>query len=197
MSNDHYLDPRVAGSYDEDTDPRYEPAVRDDIPFYLGLALEAKAAGKSVLELACGTGRVTIPIAEAGVDIVGLDSSPAMLEVARHKSQGIANLRWVQGDMAGFAIEGAYGLIIIPWRSFLLLLTTESQVSCLSAIYQHLLPGGRLALNFFNPDPSLISLWLTTNRGIWEREDSYDRQRERWVTRAFDTARQQMDEQRQ
>jgi ubiquinone/menaquinone biosynthesis C-methylase UbiE len=78
----YYDDPRVAGAYDAEHNGR-DIAV-DDVPFYVELAKEAAAAGHRVLELACGTGRVTLPIAEADVSVTGLDGSPAMLEVARH-----------------------------------------------------------------------------------------------------------------
>ena len=65
--------------------------VREDIPFYVEAA---KDAGGPVLELGCGTGRVTIPIAEAGVDVVGLDSSEAMLDAASRKlERGVAERR--------------------------------------------------------------------------------------------------------
>ena len=60
--------------------------VREDIPFYVD---EALTAGGPVLELGCGTGRVTIPIAAAGVDVTGVDLSPAMLDIARRKVLGL------------------------------------------------------------------------------------------------------------
>jgi SAM-dependent methyltransferase len=151
MKDDYYLNPRVASAYD--AEQAENEITVDDIPFYVELAQEAAAAGHSVLELGCGTGRVTIPIAQAGVEVVGLDSSPQMLEVARRKSEGIENLRWVEGDMASFALGERFGLVIIPFRSFLLLHTREDQEACLRCIRNHLVHGGRLALNFFNPDP--------------------------------------------
>src|SRR5687767_14825138 len=121
MKDEYYLDPRVAEAYD--TDNAKEAIARDDIPFYLELAREASAKDQSVLELACGTGRVTIPVAQAGVNIAGLDRSPAMLAVAQRKAEALANVRWVEGDMANFKLEEQFGLVIIPFRSFLLLMT--------------------------------------------------------------------------
>jgi SAM-dependent methyltransferase len=149
--SDYYLDPRIAAAYDADHAARGAIAV-DDIPFYAGLAMEAAAAGLPVLELGCGTGRVAIPIAQAGVPVVGFDSSPAMLAIARRKSAGLAHVRWVEGDMRDFGLEERFGLVISPFRSFQLLLTVADQLACLARIRQHLVKGGRLAFNIFNPD---------------------------------------------
>jgi ubiquinone/menaquinone biosynthesis C-methylase UbiE len=152
MKDDYYLDPRVAATYDYE-----DRGQQGDIEFYTALAREAAATGKPVLELGCGTGRVSIPIAEAGVSVVGLDRSPAMLEIARGKSAGLENVRWVEGDMANFEVEEPFGLVIIPCRSFLLLLTVAEQKRCLGAVRRHLVSGGKLALNFFNPDIAILA----------------------------------------
>ena len=95
--------------------------VREDIPFYVG---EARRAGGPVLELGCGTGRVTVPIAEAGVEIVGLDSSEAMLEVASRKLERLSlesAATLTKGDMARLPAEydGRFSLVIVPFRGFL------------------------------------------------------------------------------
>jgi ubiquinone/menaquinone biosynthesis C-methylase UbiE len=150
MKDTYYLDVRVAAEYDDEH--RGNEITEADVPFYLELANEAAAAGQSVLDLACGTGRVALPIAEAGVRVTGIDASPAMLEVARQKRAGADNPTWIEGDMTSFELDQRFGLVIIPFRSFLHLLTVEDQKACLQTIHRHLLPGGRLALNFFNPD---------------------------------------------
>jgi SAM-dependent methyltransferase len=153
--DDYYFDPRVAARYDRVT--RSLPVVTDDIAFYVALAQEAASQGHSVLELGCGTGRVTIPTAQAGALITGLDNAAPMLDIARRKalSEGV-DVTWVEGDMASFRLEQRFGLVTIPFRSFLLLLTEAKQRACLACIREHLVEGGRLALNFFNPDPLLI-----------------------------------------
>jgi 2-polyprenyl-3-methyl-5-hydroxy-6-metoxy-1,4-benzoquinol methylase len=152
----HYLDPRVAARYDRVT--RALPVVTDDIPFYVGLARETAARGESVLELGCGTGRVTIPMAAAGAGVTGLDNAAPMIEIARRKATvADVEVTWVEADMASFALDARFGLVAIPFRSFCLLLTEEAQRSCLACAGQHLLPRGRLALNFFNPDPALVA----------------------------------------
>jgi ubiquinone/menaquinone biosynthesis C-methylase UbiE len=150
VPDDFYLMPANAETYDRDVGSAAD--AMGDVPFYLELAREAAALGQPVLELGCGTGRVTIPIAQAGVEVVGLDNAPAMLNVARRKAAAAAlDVRWVQGDMRSFALDQRFGLVIIPFRSFLHLLTEADQLNCLACIRKHLLPGGRLALNFFAP----------------------------------------------
>ena len=130
--------------------------VREDIPFYVDEALKA---GGPVLELGCGTGRVAIPIAQAGVDVVGLDSSEAMLDVARRKSQGLSgagSLTLVQADMRDFSLERTFDLAIIPFRGFLSLLTVEDQGKTLLNVQRHLTPGGTLIFNVFVPDLDML-----------------------------------------
>jgi len=150
-----YEDPWTAEIYD------FEQA-RDwgdrDVPFYLGLA--AKFPGP-VWELACGTGRVTLPLARKGVEVTGLDISPNMLAVARRKlarevPEAQARLRLVEGNMADFSLEGEFGLIFIAYRSFQALLTREEQRGCLEFCARHIGRGGRLAINVFNPRLSAV-----------------------------------------
>jgi ubiquinone/menaquinone biosynthesis C-methylase UbiE len=150
MTNDYYFDPRCAEAYDADMGA--EADAMNDTPFYLALAREAAARGLAVLELACGTGRVTLPIAREGIEVVGLDSAPAMLDVARRKAAAEdLDVTWIEADMRDFDLGRRFGLIIIPYRSFLHLLTDADQAACLAAVYRHLIPGGRFALNFFAP----------------------------------------------
>lgn len=137
--------------------------VREDIPFYVD---EAKAANGPVLELGCGTGRVTIPIAKAGLHIVGLDFSHAMLDVARKKVTalgGLDNLALVYGDMTDFSVgemdevDGKFGLVIIPFRGFQSLLSVEDEIKTLANIKRRLAPGGRLVFNIFVPDVQMMA----------------------------------------
>ena len=173
----YYDDRRVAAAYD-----RVEnQGLPGDVTFYVELALASQGIGAGVLELGAGTGRVAIPIAEAGLEVVGLDASDAMLERARERSQAVNGIQWVRGDMADFAMGRTFGLVIIPFRSFLHLLTAREQASCLRCVYEHLVPGGRLALNFFNP--SILPLGESTGeRGSVSR--AHGRIRLRYVFRS-------------
>ena len=137
--------------------------VTEDIPFYVE---EARRAGSPILELGCGTGRVAVPIAKAGVDITAVDFSPAMLEVARRKTNdlqgGDGKLTLVQADMRDFSLEAPAGpdekfnLVIIPFRGFLSLLSVEDELRTLVNIKQHLAPDGRLVFNIFVPDLNML-----------------------------------------
>jgi SAM-dependent methyltransferase len=138
-------------------------AITDDLDFYSG---EARAAQPPVLELACGAGRVTLPIAQLGVPIVGVDSSGGMLERARQHAASLGQLpvRWVQDDMRDFQLSDRFGLAICPARSFLHLLNPGDQVQALANVRQHLIPGGRLVLNIFVPDLRMIYEHSATTR---------------------------------
>ena len=129
--------------------------VVDDIPFYLD---EAKRSGGPVLELGCGTGRVSIPIALSGIELVGLDSSTAMLERAQQKAEsiGATGLSLLQADMRNFSLPDKFSLIIIPFRGLLSVLSVEDEVRVLANIKRHLAPGGRLVFDIFVPDLNMM-----------------------------------------
>jgi SAM-dependent methyltransferase len=117
---------------------------------------EAVAAGGPVLELACGTGRITWPIARAGLKIVGLDISAAMLRAAEAKRRGELpevsdRVRFVRGDMVDFSLGETFALAIIPFRAFQVLLTPEAQRRSLTSIRRHLGVGSRLIIDVFDP----------------------------------------------
>jgi len=131
---------------------------RPDVRFFVKAA---EAAGSPVLEVGCGTGRVLIPTARAGLDIVGLDLSRRMLTVCRQRlrdeSEAVQHrVRLVQADMRRFELRCRFTLATIPFRPFQHLLTVADQLSCLAAIRRHLVDGGAMVLDLFNP--SLDSL---------------------------------------
>jgi SAM-dependent methyltransferase len=131
---------------------------REDVSFFVE---EARAAGGPVLELGCGTGRVLVPTARAGVEIVGLDSSPSMLALCRRRAEAEApdvgaRITLVEGDIRRFDIARTFQLVTLPFRPFQHLLTVEDQLSCLAAIRRHLPPGGRLLLDLFNPSLEML-----------------------------------------
>jgi len=139
----------IADLYDYVTPYRERP----DVAFYVEAAVES---GGPVLEVGCGTGRVLIPTARAGIDIVGLDLSQSMLEVCRaslsHEPAEVqVRARLVSGDMRAFELGQAFRLATIPFRPFQHLTTVEDQLACLACIRRHLVEGGRLILDLFNP----------------------------------------------
>jgi len=126
-----------------------------DILFYCGVA---KQCGDPVLELGCGTGRITMAIADAGYRITGLDISARMLERAREKCGALhkearEKVRLVQGDMTEFDLAEQFRCIVIPFRPFQHLLEVEQQIRCLTCVRKHLARGGRLVVDFFQTDP--------------------------------------------
>lgn len=129
-----------------------------DLTFYESIAGQA---GGPVLELACGTGRVALHLANAGSEVIGLDISEPMLTVAREK---LAAREWrrlvpptfAHGDMADFDLDREFGVVIVAFRSFQALLTPATQRSCLAAIGRHLRPGGLAVIDLFDPILDLL-----------------------------------------
>jgi len=76
--------------------------------------------------------RVAVRLAQDGARIVGLDISPEMLEVARAKSAGIENVRWIEGNMRSFDLGETFALVLIPGHSFQFMVSEEDQVACLA-----------------------------------------------------------------
>jgi SAM-dependent methyltransferase len=138
-----------------------------EIAFYRELAAEAAAMGGAVLEVACGTGRVAIRLAQDGVRLVGIDISQAMLDVARVRSTGMANVRWVEADMRTFDLGETFALAIISGHAFQNLVSAEDQVACLECIRRHLRPGGRLVLHLDPPDFGWLGRLCTGQGGVF------------------------------
>jgi SAM-dependent methyltransferase len=116
----------------------------DDLPFYENLARRCEGP---ILELGVGTGRVAIPLARAGFDVWGIDSSEAMLERARCKAgpSPAAKLHLLAADMRDFDLGRQFDLIFAGLGGFHHLLTSEDQAACLRCVRRHLAPGGLFA----------------------------------------------------
>lgn len=136
-------------SWDEKLAARYDhwaAHMTEDIPFYVGLALSSDGP---LVELAVGTGRVAIPVAQAtGRQVIGIDSSPTMLEVARAKA-GDADLDLRLGDMRSLSLEEPAGLVYCPFRALLHVPTWADRRQVFSRVAASLRPGGRFAWNAF------------------------------------------------
>lgn len=130
-----------------------------DRRFYLGLARET---GGDVLDLGCGTGRIAFHLASAGIRVVGLDLSKAMLAAAEEQRarlapEAAARVRLVHADMARFSVPERFGLAIAPFRAFASLLDADAQRRCLEAVRGHLRPRGRICLHLFDPRLDLLT----------------------------------------
>jgi SAM-dependent methyltransferase len=121
-----YDDPAI---YDQET-PSFEP----DGPFYLALA---QRFGGPVLELGCGTGRNTIPLARRGVDITGLDLAPRMLEHARRKAPDLP-ITWIESDVRSFHLGGRFRFIFESGATFQHLLARPDQEAMLARVREHI-----------------------------------------------------------
>ena len=148
-------------------------SVVEDVPFYV---TEARRSGCPVLELAVGTGRIAIPIAEAGIAVIGVDSSEEMLAACRERALGrgveeLVDLRF--GDLADPPVSESVPLVICPFRSFLHLRDDDARRHALRSAHDLLVPGGRLVFDVFTPKRDDIAethgRWLEREPGIFER----------------------------
>ncbi|MCL2056642.1 MAG: class I SAM-dependent methyltransferase [Oscillospiraceae bacterium] len=150
----------------------YQDSIKADIPFYIGYA---KAQGGAVLELGCGTGRVSLPLAAAGFHVTGLDLSQPMLEVFREKLAVMPRLAGditlIHGNMADFSLGRKFPLIIIPFRAFQTLTDVCDITGALSCVRSHLEDEGIFIVDVFNPYPNMDESWYCGETVFWEKTD--------------------------
>jgi len=167
---------RIARIYDP-----WSVSVVEDVEFYVE---EARASGGPVVELAVGTGRIAVPIAKAGVPVIGVDESPEMLAGARAYAEGegvseLVDLRL--GDLREPPVTERVPLVTVPFRSLLHLPDEREKLRALTAAASLLDPGGRVVFDVFAPSREDIEetdgLWLEREPGIFERADWDERSR--------------------
>jgi SAM-dependent methyltransferase len=156
----------------------YDPwsrSVVEDIGFYVE---EAVASGGPVVELGVGTGRIAIPTAAAGVEVIGVDSSRGMLAVCAEQAAraGVAErLDLRLGDLSAPPVDEQVPLVTCPFRAYLHLRDDEERLRALTAARKLLLPGGRLAFDVFAPGADDVAetqgRWIEREAGIHERAD--------------------------
>ena len=158
---------RIARIYDP-----WSRSVTEDVGFYVDQAL---ASGGPVVELAVGTGRIAVPIAEAGIAVIGIDSSPEMLSVARAAAEvaGVADLVDLRvGDLRDPPVADSVPLVICPFRSLLHMETEDEKLRALDAAKKLLEPRGRFVFDVFAPSRDDIEethgLWLEREPAIYE-----------------------------
>ena len=114
--------------------------------------------GEPVLELACGSGRFTLPLAREGINITGVDISEDMLDLAKLKaSRDEGNIRFLQGDMRSFDLGETFKFIFIPAQSLSHLHTREEVENCFSCVRRHLADEGRLLIELFNSSVKMLA----------------------------------------
>ena len=125
------------------------------LPFYLDLTRQH--AG-DVLELACGTGQLAVPIAAVGLPTLGLDRSAAMLAGARRRAEAAGvSLELVEGDMRNFDLGRRFNCIFVARNSLLHLSSTEDLIATFASVRRHLAPTGIFAFDVFNPDVKILA----------------------------------------
>ena len=156
----------------------YDPwsrSVTEDVGFYVA---EARKAGSPVVELGVGTGRIAVPIAESGIQVIGVDSSLGMIEACRQRAEAASvevDLR--HGDFRSPPVDPAEGVqaVLCPFRSYLHLPDDPARKEALEAAHALLPPGGRLVFDVFEPKPDDIAethgRWLEREPRIEERAD--------------------------
>jgi SAM-dependent methyltransferase len=165
----------IAGLYDP-----WSASVKEDVDFYVA---EARKAGGPIVELGVGTGRIAVPTAQAGISVIGVDSSEGMLEICRRSAEaaGVAErLDLRLGDLRRPPVEERVALVTCPFRSLLHLGSNDERLDALRAVFELLVPGGRFIFDVFAPSRDDIEethgRWLEREPGIWERAD-WDLQR--------------------
>ncbi|MBM3325569.1 MAG: methyltransferase domain-containing protein [Calditrichaeota bacterium] len=172
-----------------------------DLEFYVA---EAVRIGGPALELGCGTGRITLPIAEAGVEITGSDLSPDMLRIAEAKAARLApevraKVRFTQGDMRNLLLDGKFRLIICPFRAFLHNLTVEDQTATLKSVHNLLTDNGMFIFNVFDPNLRILVEHTSSLSGALKKMHEFKHPISgnkviEWECRAIDLVEQRIEE---
>ena len=131
-----------------------------DQDFYLETA---RGNGGPVLELGCGTGRILLPIARAGVEIWGVDLSPSMLSILQEKMSAEpeavkAKARFIEDDIRSVDLQKTFPLVIIPFRALQHMYTVDDQIAALTSAKRHLAEDGLLVFDVFNPRFDLLTM---------------------------------------
>jgi SAM-dependent methyltransferase len=143
ITHDNLEEFRDPANYDIEQRLGNEPRLA----FYGGLAQEF---GGPVLEVACGTGLITIPLARRGFELVGVDLTPEMLAYAAHKSAGLP-ITWVEGDARRLDLGRQFRLIFITGNAFQAFFRRQDQEALLAGVRAHLADGGAFAFETRNP----------------------------------------------
>jgi SAM-dependent methyltransferase len=134
---------------------RISHATPGSEPFYVD---EAIRSGGAVLELACGTGRLLIPIARAGLEVTGVDIVRPMLDRARAKAdEAGVTVDLVQGDMRGVHLGRRFAMILLAYNSMLHLATADDFRALLASVRRHLTPDGVFIFDIFNPSIAMLA----------------------------------------
>ncbi|HEX8070604.1 MAG TPA: class I SAM-dependent methyltransferase [Pyrinomonadaceae bacterium] len=158
------MNPYTAETYGESVADFYDGWYADHDAAMIDVLAELAGAGRA-LELGIGTGRIALPLAARGVEVHGLDASPAMIEKLRAKPGG-ARLPVTVGDFADVSVAGEFALVYVVFNTFFALLTQEAQVRCFRQVAARLAPGGAFVIEAFVPDLTRYDRYGTTNKPV-------------------------------
>jgi SAM-dependent methyltransferase len=158
----------VAAFYDLDLE-----GYDDDIAMYRSLAVERAAP---VLELGCGTGRVAVPLSQAGLDVTGVDVSEAMLTHARERAaaEGVTTLTLLQDDMRELDLDRRFGTVLIPLGGLQHMESVDDLVEALTTVAEHLEPDGIAVVDIEAPYPDDLTPGPQPLIEHWTREADGD-----------------------
>jgi SAM-dependent methyltransferase len=132
--------------------------LEEDLPFFMG---QLPRRRQSILELAVGTGRAAIPLAQAGHRVVGIDYAADMLEIGRRKRDAVGltdkQLRLIEGDAMSFDLGEKFDWVCVFFNTFLVFTTLEQQDAAMAAVLRHLKPKGRFWIDLFQPDLRMLA----------------------------------------
>jgi ubiquinone/menaquinone biosynthesis C-methylase UbiE len=152
-SNPNYR--AIAEYYDAEN--AHHRVLEEDVPFFLGQLPRKK---QEILELAVGTARAAIPLAQAGHRVVGVDYAADMLEIARRKRDGVGlgdkQLALIKSDVISLDLERKFDWVCVFFNTFLAFTTLAQQDAVLQRALAHLKPRGRFWLDIFQPDMRLL-----------------------------------------
>ena len=147
MDADGYFGERIAAVNDEAVPEMFDPATVEPVVDFL----VPLAAGGRALELGIGTGRIALPLARRGVQVVGIDLSRAMVARLRAKPGG-GDIDVTIGDFATTTVDGSFSLAYVVWNTIMNLTTQEAQIACFRNAAAHLRPGGRFVIKVMVPE---------------------------------------------
>lgn len=130
-------------------------------PFFESVA---RQQGGPVLDIACGTGWLAIPLARAGLAVTGVDIVPAMLARAQEKSEGLP-IRWLEADCRTLDLGERFALATMTGHAFQSFVTAADQASLIASVHRHLEPGGLFAFDTRNKRPADIE--VDGSEGFW------------------------------
>ncbi len=175
----------IARYYDAEN-ARHE-ILRNDVPFFLGQLPKRR---QDILEVAVGTGRAAIPIAQAGHRVVGVDYSKDMLDIARRKRDGVGltdrQLKLLHGDATKLRLNRKFDWIAIFFNTFLAFPEVAEMDAVLQGVRRHLKPRGRFWIDLFHPDYHRLA--LESDKGV-ERDTFFVPELNRTVFRESDIQR--------